>query len=457
MLTTLRALLPDLAYGAFVLTVLLTIFWRPIIGVYFLTPLIPAEEFRERLAGYPLGGSMITILLLAIAIGLLRSGRSINTPSRWRALLWAYIGFTFFSLCWGTLYLKRPFPMPFSDTRFVDWRNYASMLFILFLVASAVETTKQMKILVAIMGVMILYFDRGFLTDAIGRDYSYYTDDLRKGGALGYAGINGLAAFMAQAVVFFLAILGYIKWRYRLLALAVAGGSLLCVMYAFSRAGYVAVVVGCLVLLALRYRKFIPVVIVLGLCASTILPKAVQQRVFMTTDNAGGELDHSSEVRVSLWEEALQEVSVNPVFGLGFNTYAYMDHISGYKDSHNIYVKVLVETGIVGLILFLILLFKSANAGYQLFRIADEPFHAALGLGLAAWVASAIISNFFGDRFTYLEVNGYMWLICGLVARAFLLEKERAENETQAEEENIPAPAISGQSTSEPSKEWSHA
>lgn len=437
MLTQVRAILPDLAYAAFAIAILLTIFWKPIFGVYFLTPLIPAEEFRERMVDYPLGGSMITVLLLAIAIGILRSGRSLAPVSRLRGILWTYVAFTFASLCLGTFFLDRPFPMPWADTRFIDWRNYASMLFIVFLVAGAVESTKQMKILVAIIAVCVVYFDRGFLSDVMDRDFSSYSDDLRKGGSLGYAGINGFAALMAQMIVFLLAICGYIKLRYRILCLAVAGLSAVCLMYALSRAGYIAAVAGCLFLAAVRYRKAIPVLILLGLTWTAIVPAAVYQRTVMTTDNPGGELDHSSETRVALWEEALDEVAASPVFGLGFNTYAYRQHKGNYKDSHNIYVKVLTETGVVGLTLFLILLFKSASIGYRLFRTAVEPFHKAIGLGLAGWVVSAIISNFFGDRFTFLEVNGYMWLIAGLVTRAAILEQETAVIRAE-EEESIP-------------------
>src|SRR5208283_1728487 len=142
---------------------------------------------------------------------------------------------------------------------------------------------------------------------------------------------------------------------------------------------------------------------------TSLVPLAVQQRVYMTYDQNSGELDHSAAVRVSLWEEAKPVFDSNPVFGSGFDTYAYTGHLNGYRDSHNLFVKVLVETGVVGFLLFLSILAKSFRVGYRLFRQAQDDFLASLGLGLSVWVVCAAVANLFGDRWTFLQVNGFMW------------------------------------------------
>jgi len=35
-----------------------------------------------------------------------------------------------------------------------------------------------------------------------------------------------------------------------------------------------------------------------------------------------------------------------------------------------------------------------------------------------------IVANCFGDRWSFLQVNGYMWVIAGLLARAWVMEKQ---------------------------------
>ena len=74
--------------------------------------------------------------------------------------------------------------------------------------------------------------------------------------------------------------------------------------------------------------------------------------------------------------------------------------------------------------------------GFRLFRKANDPFFKALGLGLAAWVLCCITANCFGDRWSYLQVNGYMWILGGLVCAALRLENNdlAVSRETIADE-----------------------
>ena len=105
----------------------------------------------------------------------------------------------------------------------------------------------------------------------------------------------------------------------------------------------------------------------------------------MTYD--GGELDHSSETRITLWQDAMQVFDSNVIVGSGFNTYAYMHRVGNYEDTHNFFLKVLVETGVFGLALFLWLLAKTFRVGLAFSRKAKDPFYASLGLGLAGMVS----------------------------------------------------------------------
>jgi putative inorganic carbon (HCO3(-)) transporter len=236
--------------------------------------------------------------------------------------------------------------------------------------------------------------------------------------------VNGLAAFEAQSAIFLLALAAFERkhlLRFGYVALAIFSG--MCLMYSLSRGGYLAFLVGILFLGLVKQRTLL-VLLAAFLCTWTsLVPGAVQQRVLMTYDENSGALDHSAEVRVDLWEEAGGMIRANPVLGVGFDTYAYTSHAHNYKDSHNYFIKVLAETGVVGLLLFLWLLARIFQVGHRLFRCARDPFLGSLGLGLAAWVVCSAVANLFGDR-TYLQVDGYMWVLGGLVARAWVLEQD---------------------------------
>lgn len=416
-------------YVAFIGACLLSAFWRPIIGIYLLLPLLPLQTIRYKMNGYPLGGSIVGIVLVAVGIGLLRKGNTLLPKTPWTTFLLVYIPFTYLSLCLGALYLGSSFPIP-GNARFGVWQDYATMPVLLLLVAAIKPDRKQIIIMLVLMCLATFALNRDFWGIASGRDYSTFSEDLRDPGNMGYAGVNGLGAYEAQVMALLVALGAFAKnlWV-KLGCYALAGFSLVCLLYSFSRAAYIAIVAGLFFIALLKLRKLLLVFIVLAFTWSLVLPESVQQRILMSYDEQSGTVDHSSETRLVLWDDALKLFKSNPAVGTGFDTYEYMhreernDGGSGYyKDTHNLYVKVLAETGIAGLFLLLWFLVKSLGAAIRLFRTAKDPLYASIGLGLAAWVVCAIVANAFGDRWTFLQVAGYMWVLAGLVSRALDLE-----------------------------------
>jgi putative inorganic carbon (hco3(-)) transporter len=435
----LSGVVPYVLYFAGVVTLLLSIFWRPIVGMYFLVPLIPLQTARYHLIGLPLGQSLVDVILLGVVLGLFLKGEQIIVKTPWSVFLVFYGIYTFISLCLGSFYLGVSLPFDPTDPRLADWKNYMVMPMILLLLAATVKDRKQMKVLVLLMCGAVLMLDRSFWDTVGGRDFSSFSDDLRDEGGMGYAGVNGLAAFEAGATMFLLVLSTFEKKKLLKFAyLGLAWFSLLCLMYSLSRGGYAALLLCSLFLGIVKERKLLIILAIFAFTWTSVVPVAVKERVMMTYDPTSGTLEHSAATRVNLWDEAMHVFDTNPVVGVGFYTYAYSQHLNDYKDSHNIYVKVLVETGVLGLLIFLWLLGKTARAGYRLFRSSEDPLFQSIGLGLACWVVCAAVSNFFGDRWTYLQVNGYVWVLGGLVARAMLIEQEEAQ---AAVEENTDADA----------------
>jgi len=420
-------------YAAGMLSVLFSL-WRPKIGLFYLIPLLPLQTTRYRMNQYPGGSALVSLILLAVTIGLLLRREGLFSKTPWSILLAVYGSYQFLTLLIGTATLPS---MPVEDTiwRFRDWIDYMMMPLLLLLVAGGITTKRDITIAVVLMCLGILAVDKSYWGSVRDRDLSTYSDDLRDAGPLGQAGDNGLGAFAAQSAALLIVLAGFQKkWFWRCAAYALAWFSVMCLMYSFSRGAYIAFAIACVVIGIVHQRKLLFLLILVALCWAAIVPNAVDERINRT--DIDGELDHSSEVRIALWQDALSLASQNPVFGTGYNSYRFMERVRGYfgaySDTHNIYLKVLVETGLIGLSLFCVLLGKTFVVGYRLFRSAEDPFFASLGLGLVAWLVCSVVANFFGDRWTFLQVNGFMWVLGGLVTRAYLLEE--ADSFSAAEE-----------------------
>jgi putative inorganic carbon (hco3(-)) transporter len=444
----LSGVVPSLLYAAGIAAFFLSIFWRPVVGVYYLVPLIPLQTARYYLIGFPLGESVVDLILLSVIVGLLIRHQPIFGPTPWNWILAVYCIYTFISLCLGSSYLHHSLPFSPSDPRLADWKNYMVMPLILFVVAATINEKRQMKLLLGLMLMAILMLNRGFWDTVSSRDFSSFSYDLRDEGGMGYAGVNGFAAFEAQAATFLMVLALFEKrWLWRIGFLSLAAFSAVCLMYSLSRGGYIAFLAGCLFLGVVKQRKLLVLLAAFLATWTSLVPPAVQQRVLMTYDESSGELDHSAETRLTLWEQAMPLFDSNPVLGTGFDTYAYTHHYNGYKDTHNLYVKLLAETGAIGLCLFLWLIVKTFSAGYRLFRRADDPFLSSLGLGLSVWVVCVVVANLFGDRWTFLQVNGFMWVLAGVVSRGLALKEETS---LAGNQQPIADPAINVPATAEP-------
>jgi O-antigen ligase len=403
-------------WGAF----LASVFWRPSVGMYVVVFALPMQTGRYRIHEFPLGSNFVDILLLGVALGLLRKGEKLIPASPVNKLLAALVIFYYLSLWQGSFFINAPIPISFSDPRVSDWKNYVELFLFAPLVAASIKDEKQVKWLLAVIGLSVLVVNRSYFGSLRDRDLSQFSYDVRDAGLLGYAGVNGFAAFEAMFMAFLLGMYFYVKplWaRVSILFLLATSGY--CLLFSFSRGAYVGMLIALIVVGVLKSRMVLVTVLALVVAWQTILPSSVQERIMMTTEGAqsGEALESSSAGRVELWADALELVAANPVTGTGFETYEYLGRVKGFRDTHNYYVKILVETGIVGFLVFLWLIYRMAGLGFKLYRDSKEPFWSGIGLGFFALMCSAIVLNFFGDRWTYQQVNGFLWVLLGCVIR----------------------------------------
>jgi O-antigen ligase len=413
---------------------LLSVFWKPRLGLYLLIPLLPLQTIRYRIHGYFLGEQFIDLLLLGVILGLVRQKQVSIPRTPVNVLLFVFIGYTFLSMIRGSFFLGTDLPLWFTDPRVSDWKNYVVDLMLIFLVtAEAIRTKSQIVIIILLACIGSLLVAKGFHNTVGDRDFSAFSYELRDSGPLGWAGVNGLAAFAAQVGVFVLALFLFER-RISIRAgyAATVAASIYCVIFALSRGGYAAFLGGAGFLGVMRSRILLISLAAFLLMWQTVVPAAVRDRIFMTTDE-NGQVEHSAAARMDLWEEAMQVFRADPIFGTGFNTYKYESHVGGYGDTHNLFVKVLVETGLVGLTIFLLILYRLFRMGWRLYRSATDPFYRSIGLGFAALMITAVIGNLFGDRWMYYQITGYTFAFAALVWRAQQLTDEAADVQTAAE------------------------
>jgi len=203
-------------------------------------------------------------------------------------------------------------------------------------------------------------------------------------------------------------------WKRRL---AVALGFMLVVLLAtLSRSGVLGLGVGLLVL-ALPYRRFVRTRALLVPLAGVALVVAYVlyarwhyfSVVLRSRIQTGGA---SSSAHFAVYDFIPQVVHQHPLLGLGLNTFSvYYEFVTGKTNwgPHSFWVALVVETGLVGLLLFVVFL------RYVYLRLrAGRRILPPVAWGLTAALTGTIAANFF-----YLTMSFYYFY--ALVALAVAL------------------------------------
>jgi len=308
------------------------------------------------------------------------------------------------------------------------FKNYMVMFLLFVLVYNSFKTEKQMKLMVLLIALSTFATSFTFVRHMRGRDVSQFSYNVRDAGPVGYAGVNGFAALEAQYSLFFLGLISFDKrWWVKLGVYLLLIINMWSLLFSFSRGGYGGFLVGLLFIGIMRERKYLVLLLALVFVWSAVLPPAVIDRI--TGTYAGGELESSAEERVVLWQDAMDRIKSNPITGSGFYTYALSRQGESLRDTHNYYLKVMVETGIIGLGLFLALLAKMFSVSFNVYRKARSEFLKGMGFGFAACMVCVVIVNIFGDRWTYIQVNGFLWTLLAMLTRAYKIEADQQEKE----------------------------
>jgi hypothetical protein len=157
---------------------------------------------------------------------------------------------------------------------------------------------------------------------------------------------------------------------------------------------------------------------------------------------------YSVSTRFDAWLIMGEIIKVNPLLGLGFGNYYWytpLFRIRGWEvtfNSHNNYVDIVAQTGLVGLLCFLWFFWEAGRLAWQLRNRVPEGFAQAYVNSALAGVVATIVSAMLGDWVLPFVYNiGLQGFRTGLLAWLFLgglvvLEKHYA-NDAQSLKDKV--------------------
>lgn len=248
-----------------------------------------------------------------------------------------------------------------------------------------------------------------------------------------YANDLGLTlAFAIWAGIF--TALALVKYWQRILWWLVAAGALPCFVCLKSRAGFLAFAAAGLALGVVRWR-----ILLIGLPVAAVgtlmLDQSVADRIFTgVNEEADTDWDEVSAGRMTnLWPPVLEQISHSPLFGHAryaiLRTACYDEILlrEGVtpKHPHSAYLEILLDTGIFGFTICMLLMGMVGVGAIKLARVRNDLLITALGsaalAGVVAWLAAGVA----GYSFYPTQTSVPYLCVWGANMRAYWLLRNR--------------------------------
>jgi O-antigen ligase len=206
----------------------------------------------------------------------------------------------------------------------------------------------------------------------------------------------------------------------------ISGASYLFIMFIHSqnRAGAVAFIAAFLCLLwqlRNRYKYVLVVSVIVLVCWVSILPSSYIDRFRVmwdpATKHSTASLDRATIVsRLELWRGAIQLVKENPWFGVGVGNYPkvidrYFENKKG-DVTHNNYLNVASEAGLIGFILYLLLFGYAFVVSFKLAPSFNTVWPAFAAQMLQLSLVAYLVAGLFISRQDML----YAYVLIGWIA-----------------------------------------
>ncbi len=199
---------------------------------------------------------------------------------------------------------------------------------------------------------------------------------------------------------------------------------LLALMFTYSTASWIAVLVGIVVFMflvgSIRYSVLLLMLVVtLAGIATTVFPAQIAVQLSHAS-NQSDQLDHLGTIQT-----AVQVIEAYPLFGVGLGDQAYLVRAEPYRvpaqalpqtEPDNSYLQWGATAGIPVMLVFLLLLGYAFWYSWRNWRTIDTRYRPFLGAGIVALIALSI-NSWVVDGWTAPSGVEYLgWLIAGIVA-----------------------------------------
>lgn len=128
----------------------------------------------------------------------------------------------------------------------------------------------------------------------------------------------------------------------------------------------------------------------------------------------------------ALWPRAIAGLKRNYLLGSGYSTLVKVEpnEFTNAESTDNDYLRMLGETGILGTLSYLAIIFVLCYTSIRLIKKSNNPLSLTLGVGMIGVIVSLLVNATYIDVFESSKIAYSLWILAALVIKLFELESK---------------------------------
>lgn len=209
--------------------------------------------------------------------------------------------------------------------------------------------------------------------------------------------------------------------------LVITGLLSLCMVFTYSRGNWIGLIVAMALFFAFYDRR----VVWLGVIAALFLPVFLPETIIDRFMSVGNTSDSSTSYRVNIWMGTVAMLKDYWISGVGLGTEAFNEVYPYYSfhgivapHSHNLYLQLVVENGITGLVAFVILILTYYRMCISsIIRNKKDRLLKATTIGLSAGMFGYLVQGMFDNVWYNYRIVFMFYVVIALTVSAVNISK----------------------------------
>jgi len=320
-----------------------------------------------------------------------------------------------------------------------------SFILFYFVIVNSITTKKQLNVMmglfvgvgliVALYGIYQYLFAGTFASSSFVDKEMFKDISTRVSGTFDNPNVMGeyLLLVIPLALTYFF---NQKTWFKKLIALGIVGIMAISLALTYSRGCYLGLVACVGIFLLLINIKFILFLFAGVIAIPFVLPASIMNRL----TSIGNTNDSSTSYRISIWKGALDMIKDYWYRPIGQGTVAFNSIYPlysysgvGAEHTHNLFLQLLIETGILGFASFVGIIFKFYQYLCNGIKIAKDKILSVNMIAFISGMSGFIVQSMFDNTWYNNRIVLIFWtfIALGVTARLLIDSKDNEREETR--------------------------